>query len=199
VKPEKGGSFRRIAEAFVPNPKLKLLDQCREVMRFHHLAYRTEQTYLDWIRRYIVFCRGMAGPGGGPVGVWRHPKDCGRTEIRAFLTHLADQRRVAAATQKQALNALVYLYGQVLGIDLGDFSDFHRAEPRRRMPVVLSPEECRRLFEEMEPPLLWVVQLLYGSGLRLMECLRLRVKDVDLERGQIVVRAGKGDSPREIM
>lgn len=212
------------------NPKLKLFDQCRQVMRFQQLAYRTEQTYLDWIRRYVIFCRerpltpalspkagaretqikGSAesqGSGGDRGKVrsessphqragWRHPKDCGREEIRAFLTYLAAERRVAAATQKQALNAIVFLYREVLGMDLGDFSDFRRAEPSRRMPVVLSRPECQRLFAQLDPRVKGAVKLLYGSGLRLMEGLRLRVKDVDLERGQITVRSGKGDKDR---
>jgi integrase len=186
----------------VPNPKLKLFDQCREVMRFQHLAFRTEQAYLGWIKRYVVFCRESLGSAGAspcqPKG-WRHPRDCGRQEIRVFLTHLAAERRVAAATQKQALNAVVYLYREVLGMDLGDFSDFRRAEPKQRVPVVLSREECGRLLDRMEPPLQWAAQLMYGSGLRLMECLRLRVKDLEFSRGEILVRDGKGQKDRVTM
>ena len=173
---------------FVPNPSLKLLDQCREVMRFHHLAYRTEQTYVDWIRRYVVHCK--------KGGVWRHPGECGREDVRGFLTHLASEGRVSAATQRQALNALVYLYREVVKVDLGDLGDFRRAKERKRLPVVLSRGECHRLFEAMEPPARGFAELLYGSGLRLTEGLRLRVKDVDLARCQIIVRSGKGDKDR---
>jgi hypothetical protein len=163
MKPGFQGSLSGPKDGLTPNPKLKLFDQCREVMRFQHLAYRTEQTYLDWIRRYVVFCRGQgrdlsAEPEAASQGKahseisphqnngWRHPKECGREEIRAFLTHLAAERRVAAATQRQALNAIVYLYREVLGMDLGDFSDFKRAERQRRVPVVLSREECQRFL-----------------------------------------------------
>jgi integron integrase len=189
---------------FLPNPKLKLLDQCREVLRFRHYSYRTEQTYLDWIQRYVRFCRESSPsprpdlPGAGEKS-WRHPRDCGESEIKAFLSHLASERQVAASTQNQALNAVVFLYRQVLGIELGDFSDFVRARRPTRLPSVLTREECVRLFAAMEPPLRGVAQLLYGSGLRLMEGLRLRIKDVDLARGLITVRAGKGDKDRVTM
>ena len=187
---------------FLPNPKLKLLDQCREVLRFHHYSYRTEETYLDWIRRYVRFCRdpllATETPPGAGAG-WRHPRECGEAELKAFLGHLACERRVGASTQNQALNALVFLYQRVLGIELGDFSDFARAQRPVRLPAVLTREECDRLFARMEPPLRWVAELLYGSGLRLMECLRLRIKDVDLARGLITVRSGKGDKDRVTM
>jgi integron integrase len=184
-------------DAFIPNPTLKLLDQCREVLRFWHYSYRTEQTYVDWIQRYLRFCREQPAAGEhAKAGAWRHPRDCGQAEIRAFLSHLATGRRVAASTQNQALNALVFLYREVLGMDLGEFGDFTRASRPARLPAVLSRQECARLFERMEPPCLWVAQALYGSGMRVMECLRLRVKDVDLARGQITVRSGKGDKDR---
>jgi integron integrase len=187
---------------FLPNPKLKLLDQCREVLRFRHYSYRTEQTYLDWIRRYVRFCREPLAdkkPSAGAGGGWRHPRDCGEAELKAFLSHLASDRRVGSSTQNQALNALVFLYRHVLGIDLGDFSDFARAQRPTRLPAVLTKGECARLFAAMEPPMRWVAQLLYGSGLRLMEGLRLRIKDVDLARGLITIRSGKGDKDRVTM
>jgi integron integrase len=179
---------RSSAPIFVPNPKLKLLDQCREALRFWHYSYRTEQTYLGWIERYLRFCRTSSG--------WRHPRDCREEDIKAFLSHLASDRNVAASTQNQALNAVVFLYCEVLSIDLGDFADFVRAKRPTRLPAVLTREECQRLFAAMEPPFKWIAQLLYGSGLRLMECLRLRVKDVDFGRGIITVRSGKGDKDR---
>lgn len=192
----------RPSAVFLPNPKLKLLDQCREVLRFRHYSYRTEQTYLEWIQRYVRFCRatvaGQTVHCGSAAG-WRHPRECGTAEIKAFLSHLALDRRVGASTQNQALNALVFLYRQVLGVELGDFSDFARAQRPVRLPAVLTREECNQLFAQMEPPAQWIAQLLYGSGLRLMECLRLRIKDVDLARGLITVRSGKGDKDRVTM
>jgi integron integrase len=188
-------------QVFVPNPKLKLLDQCREALRFWHYSYRTEQTYLGWIERYLRFCRGSGADASSGLssGRWRHPRDCGEAEIKAFLSHLASQRRVSASTQNQALNAVVFLYREVLAIDLGNFGDFIRAKRPARLPAVLSREECTRLFAEMDAPMKWIAQLLYGSGLRLMECLRLRVKDVDFGRGLITVRSGKGDKDRVTM
>ena len=185
----------------IPNPKLKLADQCREVLRFKRYAYRTELTYLGWVERYVRFCRVEKSDAVGrvPTGGWRHPRECGTEELTAFLSHLANEGRVSASTQNQALNALVFLYREVLGIDLGEFSDFARAKRPRRLPAVLSREECARLFASMEPPQRWFAQLLYGSGLRLTEGLRLRIKDVELARGIITVRSGKGDKDRVTM
>ena len=185
----------------IPNPKLKLADQCREVLRFQHYAYRTELTYLAWVERYVRFCRVEKSDAVErvPTGGWRHPRECGTEELTAFLSHLANEGRVSASTQNQALNALVFLYREVLGIDLGEFSDFARAKRPRRLPAVLSREECARLFAGMEPPQRWFAQLLYGSGLRLTEGLRLRIKDVELARGIITVRSGKGDKDRVTM
>ena len=174
-------------------------------MRFKHYSYRTEQAYGEWIVRYVKFCReAPADPrrsqsAATSEGSWRHPRQCGPAEIKAFLTHLAAERGVSASTQNQALNALVFLYREVLGIELGDFGDFERARRPERLPVVLSRQECSRLFAALDPPMKWIAQLLYGAGLRLMEGLRLRVKDVDLARGQIVVRSGKGDKDRVTM
>jgi integron integrase len=180
---------RRPLEACVPNPKLKLADQCREVMRFRHWSLRTEDSYVQWVDRFVRFCRSADG-------TWRHPQECGATEVRAFLTSLAVENRVASSTQNQALNALVFLYRDVLGRELGDIGEFARAKRPKRLPVVLSREECGRLFAAMEAPMRVFAQLLYGSGLRLVEGLRLRVKDLDLGRGQITVRSGKGDKDR---
>lgn len=171
-------------DRFVPNPKLRFLEQCQEVMRFQHLAIRTEQSYLDWIRRFIVW-NGK-----------RHPREMGADEVRAFLGHLASERNVAASTQNQALNALVYLYQQVLGIELESFRDFHRAKRPSRAPCVLSREETGRLLAQLRGIHGLIGRLLYGTGLRLLEGLRLRVKDVDFARGQIIVRDGKGDKDR---
>jgi integron integrase len=153
-------------------------------LRLKHFSWRTEQTYRGWLWRFAQFLgsRPMASAGGA--------------EIRAFLTRLAVEERVAVATQKQALNALVFYFRDVEGKSLGDFSDFIRARRRVRVPVVLNRAECERLFEALEGTSRLMAELMFGSGLRLTELLRLRVKDVDLERGQLIVRAGKGDEDR---
>ena len=172
---------------FIPNPKLRFLDQCREVIRFKRFSPRTEEAYLHWIRRFILW----SGK--------RHPKDMGAVEVNGFLGHLALNERVAASTQNQALNALVFLYGQVLGQELGALGEFERAKRPERMPVVLSREEVRALLDRLEGTQQLIGRLLYGTGLRLLEGLRLRVKDLDFARGQITVRGGKGDKDRLTM
>lgn len=160
-----------------------------------HYSYRTEQCYVAWIEQYLRFCKRD--------GAWRHPRELGAGEVERFLSHLALARHVSASTQNQALNALVFLYRAVLQIDLGDFSAV-RAVRRQRMPTVLSRQEisqlllCLEAYSQHEPYAL-MARLLYGAGLRLMECCRLRVKDVDLERGQLTVRGGKGDKDRFVM
>jgi integron integrase len=168
----------------VANPKLKFMEQCREVMRFRRLALRSEQAYLDWIKRFIFFHDK------------RHPKDMGEPEVRAFLTHLAVQRRVSAGTQNHALNALVFLYRHVIGRDFELLDGVKRARRLQRVPVVLSKVEVARLLKAVPDKYRLFFQFLYGTGLRLMEGLRLRVKDVDFERNQIIVRGGKGDKDR---
>ena len=165
-------------ERFIPNPKLKFMEQCREVMRFRRLALRSEQAYLEWIKRFILFHQK------------RHPKDMGEPEVRAFLTHLAVQRNVAAATQNHALNALVFLYRHVIGREFDLLEGVKRAQRMPRVPVVLSKAEVGRLLTAVPPKYQLFFQFLYGTGLRLMEGLRLRVKDVDFERGQIIVHGG---------
>jgi len=181
----------------VPNPKAKLYDQVREVMRFHHYSLRTEKAYLQWVRRFLLFHRkpGIHGSNG-----WRHPREMGAAEVVRFLSHLANVGNVAASTQNQALNALVLLYDQVLHQSLGDLGEFARVTRPPRLPCVLAREEVRRLFAALKPGTgSLLLRLLYGTGMRLMECLRLRVKDVDFARGRIVVRSGKGDKDRETM
>lgn len=153
-------------------------------VRQRHFSWRTEQTYRGWLWRFAGFLDGR------PMG------DAGGAEVRAFLTKLAVEERVGVATQRQALNALVFFFRDVKGRDLGDFSDFTRARVRVRVPVVLDRGECDRLFEAMEGTPRLMAELMFGSGLRLTELLRLRVKDVDLERGQVIVRGGKGDQDR---
>ncbi len=198
---------------FIPNPKARLFDQVREVMRFHHYSLRTEEAYLQWIRRYLQFHRCVLTlsqsappppppppPGGGGGGGWRHPREMGAAEVAAFLGHLATERDVAAATQNQALNALVFLYGQVLRSPLGELGEFARVTRPARLPTVLTQEETRRVLAALKPGTAGlVVRLLYGTGMRLLEGLRLRVKDVELAGGRIVVREGKGDKDRVTM
>ncbi|HEY1173865.1 MAG TPA: integron integrase [Verrucomicrobiae bacterium] len=171
-------------QSFVPNPKLRLREQVREVMRFKHYAVRTEETYWGWMKQFIVF-HGK-----------RHPREMGAGEVHEFLTCLAVERRVAVATQNQALNALVFLYGEVLHQPLGQLAVFERPQRPARLPVVLSAGEVQRLLAGVGMRYGLVVRLLYGTGMRVMEGLRLRVKDVDFERGQIVVRDGKGARDR---
>ena len=178
-------------DKLLPNPKGKLKDQFHEVARFRHLALRTERTYWEWVVRYLKFHRDQCGG-------WKHPKELGTTGVTPFLTHLAAERDVAAATQNQALNALLFLYREVLNAPMVA-GDFIRVQRPARLPVVLTREEVRRLFTVMNGTHKLMAQLLYGTGLRLMELIRLRVKDVDLERNQILVRAGKGNKDRVTM
>ncbi len=179
---------RDLGELPRPRPP-RLLDQVRQVLRVRHYALTTEECYVQWIKRFIRF-HGS-----------RHPRELGTAEVEQFLTHLAVHDRVAASTQNQALNALLFLYGQVLDIDLGRL-DAVRARRPQRLPVVLAPEEVQRVLAHVEGAngvFLLMARLLYGCGLRVNECCRLRVKDVSLERQQIVVRGGKGDKDRVVM
>jgi len=164
--------------------KPKLLDQVRQRCRVRHLAYDTEQIYVNWIRRFIVFHHV------------RHPLEMGAKEVGQFLTHLAVEGRVAASTQNQALSALLFLYREVLERDFGWLDDVVRAKKPKRLPVVYTPEEAMGIIELLAG-IRWLIgMLLYGGGLRLKECLRLRVKDLDFERLQIVVRDAKGEKDR---
>ncbi|WP_305805343.1 integron integrase [Stenotrophomonas sp. YIM B06876] len=165
----------------------RLLDQVRQQIRVRHYSIRTEQAYLGWIRRFIL-ANGK-----------RHPSEMGALEVEAFLSGLATEGNVSAATQNQALSALLFLYRQVLDIDLPWMEELVRAKRPRRLPVVLSPEEVLGLLTAMpEGNLDLMARLLYGTGMRLMECLRLRVKDVDFARREICVRSGKGDKDRRV-
>ncbi len=161
---------------FKPNPKLKLMDQVRQVLRYHHYSYRTEQTYCDWIIRFVKF-----------QGYQKHPKDMGKSEIEAFLSHLATHRRVAASTQRQALNALVFLYKHVLDKPIGDNIAPVKDKKRRRPPVVMTKTEVRQVLNQMKGTHLLMAKVMYGGGLRLMECLRLRVMDLDFAKSQVYV------------
>lgn len=170
---------------FKPNPKLKLMAQVTEVLRYHHYAYRTEQAYCQWIRQFIRFYESK-----------RHPSEMGVTEVEAFLSHLTSERKVATATQKQALNALVFLYREVLDLPLEGKMTPVRSTRSVRLPTVLTSGEVESVFKQMEGTHALMAMLLYGAGLRLMECVRLRIKDVDLGQRMIVVRGGKGDKDR---
>ena len=165
----------------------RLLDQVRERVRYCHYSLRTEQSYVYWIRFFIRFS-----------GV-RHPRLMGAQEVEAFLTHLASERKVSPATHRQALSALLFLYRQVLDVQLPWMQEIGRPQARRRLPVVLSREEVSRLLPQVESGYQLMARLLYGSGLRLMECLRLRIKDLDFDRRVIVVRDGKGGKDRVVM
>jgi len=169
---------------FRPNPNLKLMDQVREVLRYYQYAYRTEQSYCQWIVRYIRF-----------HGSQTHPSQLGATEVERFLSDLVSRGKVSGATQKQALNALVFLYHKVLFIPLGDKIAPLRSKKPRRLPTVLTPDETRRLLNQLQGTHALMAGLLYGAGLRLTECLRLRIQDVDFGQKQIFVR-GKGDKDR---
>jgi len=169
-----------------PRPK-KLLDQVRDAVRLKHYSYRTEQTYVQWIRRYILFHDK------------RHPQEMGVPEIEAFLTYLAVQEQVAASTQNQALSALLFLYRHVLQLPLDERIDAIRAKSSRKLPTVLTPEEVRAVIQHMSGVHRLIVQLLYGSGLRLREAMQLRIKDLDFPQSQIVVRDAKGQESRLTM
>lgn len=165
----------------------KLLDQVRARLRTQHLSLRTEEAYVGWIRRFILFHDK------------RHPNVMGAPEVEAFLTHLAVDRQVSASTQNQALAALLYLYREVLGSALPWLGEVTRAKPSERLPVVLTGSEVRALLAGLSGQMGLIAALLYGTGMRVLEGLRLRVKDVELHRGEIVVRDGKGGKDRVTM
>jgi len=164
--------------------KPRLMDQVKRVLRVKHYSIRTEKTYCYWIRYFIRYS-GM-----------RHPAGMGAAEVREFLEHLAVERNVAAATQNQALNALVFLYRKVLDQPLGDIGEVMRARRSRRLPVVLTHEEVTRVLAQMAMSMWLPAALMYGSGLRVTEVCRLRVRDIDFDRGSITVRSGKGNKDR---
>ena len=162
----------------VPPPKL--LDQVRDLIRLKHYSIRTEALYVQWVRRFILF-HGK-----------RHPREMGEAEVEAFLTHLAVEGGVAAATQNQALSALLFLYREVLGVDLPWLDNVTRAKKPARLPTVLTQAEVKAVLDRLEGSVALMVRLLYGTGMRQMECVRLRVKDVDFASFEFGVRDGKG-------
>lgn len=167
--------------------KRRLLDEVRTVARLRHLSFRTEHAYASWIRRFIRFHHK------------RHPREMGEAEIRAFISDLAVNGGITASTQTVALSALLFLYRDVLKIELRYVSDIERARKPKRLPVVFTRDEVKRILANLEGTHWLIAGLLDGSGLRLMECVRLRVKDVDFTYGQINVRDGKGEKDRVTM
>lgn len=168
-------------------PETRLLDAVRERIRLKHYSIRTEHAYLGWIERFMLAFRH------------RHPRDLGGVEVEQFLTALAVHGRVAASTQAQALSALLFLYREVLGVDLPWLENVTRAKAPRRLPVVLDRAEIRRLLNQLDGRNWLMASLIYGTGMRLMECVRLRIKDVDFSRLEITIRDGKGAKDRMTM
>ncbi|MGH8121123.1 MAG: integron integrase [Gammaproteobacteria bacterium] len=164
--------------------QLKLLDQVRDALRVRHYSIRTEETYIQWIKRYILFHHKT------------HPRDLAEIEISAFLTDLAVNKNVSASTQNQALSALLFLYQQVLGIKLDWLDDVVRAKRPKRLPVVLARDEVQRILKLISGTNGLMARLMYGTGMRLMEVMRLRIKDIDFSYKQILIRSGKGDKDR---
>ncbi|MEI7643104.1 MAG: integron integrase [Chloroflexales bacterium] len=168
-------------------PQKPLLEQLRDQLRSRHYSLRTEESYLDWVRRYVLFHDK------------RHPRDLGVDALLAFLNHLAVELNVSASTQNQARCALLFLYRELLRVDPGDLKGIAAAKEPRRLPTVLTRAEARAVIAELSGVYRLMAQLLYGSGLRLMECLRLRVKDLDFGLHQLTVRDGKGMHDRVTM
>lgn len=186
--------FKMISRSAVPAcappaspPGPRLLDRVREAIRTRHYSYRTEKAYVHWIKRFIFFHNK------------RHPAEMGEAEIGQFLSSLATDSHVSASTQNQALNALLFLYREILKKDIGYVNGVVRAKRPHRLPVVLTRQEVRSIAGCLEGSDWIMAMLLYGAGLRLMECLQLRVKDIDVTSNQILVRAGKGDKDRHTM
>ena len=181
------GSLLAVRETPREPQQPRLLDRVREAISTRHYSRRTEKAYVHWIKRYIFF-HGK-----------RHPAEMGAPEVTAFLTSLAVHDKVAASTQNQALSALLFLYRQVLGVELPWLDDVVRAKRPQHLPVVLTREEVRAVLQRLDGVPRLMALLLYGAGLRLVECCRLRVKDVDFATNQIVIRDGKGHKDRVTM
>ena len=173
--------------SLVRDAKPKLLDQLREALRARHYSRRTEQTYCSWVKRFIFFHNV------------RHPEEMAEPEINAFLTHLAVKEKVSASTQNQALSALLFLYRNVISREVGELGKVIRARKPKRLPVVMTREEVKALLANLSGDKWLMASLMYGAGFRLMECLRLRVQDVDFSRNEILVRDGKGAKDRITM
>jgi integron integrase len=170
----------------------RLLDQVRERVRYSHYSLKTEKAYLYWIRFYVRW--SATEPGG-----MRHPRDMSVAEVEAFLSMLANERKVSASTHNQALSALLFLYREVLGVDLPWLNNIGRPQQTKRIPSVLTKDEVAGLLAQMDGVTALLARLLYGTGMRLMEGMRLRIKDVDFERHVIIVREAKGAKDRVVM
>lgn len=188
---EEGIQLRRLrsmsVDSDVPSTVKDVLDEMKRCLRLRHYSYRTEQTYVDWARRFFAYIADTRKIDAA---------QCTGEDVKNFLSHLAILHRVSSSTQNQAFNAILFLFREVLKKDLADLSGTVRAKRGARLPVVLSMDEVKRLFSQLSGRSLLIAQLLYGSGLRLMECARLRVKDIDFENNTLYVRSGKGDSDR---
>jgi len=184
VQYDRAGTVTNFGEPTEQKQPPKLLDQVRRELRVLHYAYRTERTYLHWIKRYLHFHK------------MRHPREMGAPEIKHYISYLATDRNIAAATQNQALCALIFLYKRVLEIDVGELGDVTWVKRPPRLPDVLTVEEIVELLSRLEGVQRLLGHLMYGTGMRVIEVLRLRVKDIDLVRGQILVRDSKGGKDR---
>jgi integron integrase len=171
----------------LPKRPPRLLDRVGQALRSRHYSRKTEKSYCHWVKRFIVFNH------------MRHPKDMGESEINEFLSHLALNRKVSASTQNQALSAMLFLYRHVLKRDIGDLGDVIRARRPKHLPVVMTRDEVQATLKHLEGEMWLIACLMYGAGLRLAECLRLRVHDIDFKANQIVVRSGKGFKDRVTM
>lgn len=170
---------------FKPNPELKLMEQVKQTMQYYQYARTTERLYSKWILEYIYFFEKK-----------KHPRDLGEKDVERFLSHLASKRKVSPSTQRQALNALVFLYKDVLNSPLNDKIAPIRAKKRKKPPTVLTQLEIQSLFDNLGGTHKLMARLIYGSGMRLMECVRLRIQDVDFGQGNIFIRGGKGGKDR---
>ena len=177
----------QVSHNLTTDKKPKLLDQVREAIHTKHYSIKTEEAYIHWIKKYIFFHNK------------RHPKDLGEKEINQFLTHLAVKEKVSASAQNQALSALLFLYRHVIGRKVGDLGEVIRARKPTRLPVVMTRDEVKAVLSNLSSDKRLMAMLMYGAGLRLMECLRLRVQDIDFSRNEILVRDGKGAKDRITM
>ncbi|MBK6323702.1 phage integrase N-terminal SAM-like domain-containing protein [Candidatus Aalborgicola defluviihabitans] len=170
----------------------RLLDQVRERVRYMHYSLKTEKAYLYWVRFFVRW--SATQPGG-----MRHPREMGVHDVEAFLSMMANERKVSASTHNQALSALLFLYRHALDVDLPWLNDVNRPTQKRRIPSMLTKDEVAGLLAHMDGPAALMARLLYGTGMRLMECMRLRIKDVDFDRHVIIVRDAKGGKDRVVM
>ena len=187
IKTSPASVNERPADTSKTGHKQKLLDRLREALRARHYSRRTEQTYCHWVKRFIFFHKV------------RHPAEMAEPEINAFLTHLAVEEKVSASTQNQALSALLFLYRHVIGCEVGDLGKVIRARKPARLPVVMTRDEVKAVLSNLSEDKWLMASLMYGAGLRLMECLKLRIQDIDFARNEILVRDGKGAKHRITM